>query len=221
MSEAVENVYTPESFPKPEGFSFSKYKLALDESRNNIAVTLPCLLIWTKDCIEPEVDAISGAKKWSLSLAIEKGEGDALIKELKSSIDKMMKADGVKGAFPNCIKDGAAQDSDGNYFRSGGRLMHYHYANAKTKQPPKVLTREDGDLITLPDTSQVISGTYAMIAGTIIPVNFGEGGKRGASLWFNKILLCGGGRPLGGNSRSDEDDFGGFVGGSSDAAGFF
>jgi hypothetical protein len=216
----VSNIYSPVDFPKPEGFSFAKYKLALDEGRNVIALTVPALLTWTRDCITPEVDEATQQKKWSLSLAIEKGEGDDFLKEVRVACDKMMKADGVKGPYPHCIKDGAAKDQDGNFYRSAGRLHNYFYLKAKTKQPPKVLSREDGDLITRPDTSEVIAGTYALVAGSIIPISYGEGGKRGTSFWFNKILLCGGGKPMGGSSRSDEDDFGSIVP-SGEAASYF
>lgn len=220
-SNAISGIYLPSDFPKPEGFDFKKFRVAYEESRNNVVVTIPALLTWTRDCITPETDEATQQKKWSLSLAIEKGEGDAFIKEVRSACDLMMKADGAKGAYPHCIKDGAAKDAEGVYLRSGGRLEHYFYCNAKTKNAPKVLVREDGDLITKLDTSEVIAGTYALVAGTIIAVSYGEGGKRGTSLWFNKILLCGGGKPLGGSSRSDDDDFGSLVQSEAGAASFF
>jgi hypothetical protein len=202
--------YNPSDFPLPEGFSFSKYKLNLDESTNKIACTIPVFFTWTRELVTPEVDEATNVKKWSVSCAIPKEASEAVVAEARKLCDAMMKADGNKtGAYPHFMRDGAAKDSSGMFIRSGGRLQEYYYFTAKTRNLPKVLQRVDGDLIPAESLDIVYSGGYGFIAGSIIPISYGDSSsKRGTSFWFNKILFAGGGKALGSAGRSDEDDFG-------------
>ena len=208
MANETKNAF--QDTARPEGFSWTKFKVAAEGSTAQI--TIPCLLTWTKNVAEPEIGD-DEKKKWSVGIAIPKtDEAKPLVDALRKAEADIIKAAGIKGAFPSFLRDGAAKDSSGLYVKSSGKLADFMYTTGKTRKAPRCLERgSNGSFIEF-DAKSVNAGGFAMLSASLIVVGHGSDSKKGSSLWFDKILWLGGGNQIaGGGGVSDEEafDFGG------------
>jgi hypothetical protein len=214
MANAIENEFTIENLPA--GFDFTKAKVEHEVAANRVHLVLPALLTWTQNLSEPELDDRDGSKKWSVAAAVPKDQAAKLITRIKTACDAMMLAEGVKGGtYPHFLLDGGEM-SGGIYKKSAGKLRDFMYCTARTKRAPRLFVQgTDGVVPT--EAEAIYSGGYGWIAGNVISVEYQ--GKKRTSFWFDKLLFAAGGKPIGsGGSRSEQDDFGGFVTGASSSS---
>jgi hypothetical protein len=205
------DIYSVSDFPLPPGATLDRFSIKQDASANKLTVSATVWLQSVYELHNPAEDTFAkqpGGKKYTVGLAVPK-TATGFLSQLKKAADAMMLADGVKGAYPHAIKDGAAQDGNGLYVKAGGRLQEWAYWSAKSKRPP-IVTRKEGDHVIEVPVTEAIGGTWAIVLFDLIPIAYGGqagGGKRGTSAWISRLHLLGGGKPIQGGGRSDDTDF--------------
>jgi len=220
---ASANNYPTADFPPPSGISLDKFSIKHDTARNALTCSLPVLLQSVYELATPVDDQFAktpGGKKYSVGLAIPK-TALPMLKELKAKSDALMAADGVKGPYPSAIKDGGSQDGNGLFVKAGGAWSEWYYFTAKSKRPPVVTRKEQGQVIEVP-LAEAQAGTWALVLFDLIAISYGgqggAGGKRGTSAWMSRIHLLGGGKVIQTGGRSDDSDFLSMVEGSGSGA---
>ena len=200
----------PSEFPLPPGASVDKFSVKHDTAANKLTVSATVLLQSVYELHNPVDDAMAktpGGKKYVVGLAVPK-TATALLQALKANSDALMVADGQKGPYPNCIKDGATKDGSNLFVKAGGAWQDWGYWSVKSKRCP-VITRKESDQVIEVPAAEAIAGTWAIVLFDIIAIGYGDkgGNKRGTSAWMSRIHLLGGGKPIQGGGRTDDTDF--------------
>lgn len=153
---------------------------------------------------EPQQVMGEGDPKYSVMLLIPKSDEKTMkaLRDAEKAAAEQGKSSKFGGKIPSNL---ASIIRDGDEYAEDypERADHWFLTvSATVRYRPGVVDRHLNPIL---DQSEVYSGVYARVSVNAFPYTFGQS-KKGVSFGLQNVQILGGGEPLGGRTRA-EDDF--------------